>query len=215
MKVKKIFLILLGCSILASPSALLAQQSPQSLIHGAMKECNAGRVTQDRTSRVSHFEKGQALGEQAVALDDRSAEAHFALFCNLGELMRVDGEVNITSVMGFRRMTKELDRTLELAPDHLDALSAKGTFLVRLPSLLGGDRERGERLLLYVILKAPQSVNARLSLAKTYCADGRHSEALSLASEALDLAQTQKQDDFAPEAAKVLAQLRANAAKAN
>lgn len=209
------FLVLLGCWILAIPSALLAQQSPQLLIQGAMKECNTGRVTQDRTSRVGHFEKGQALGEQAVALDDRSAEAHFALFCNLGELMRVDGEVNITSVMGFRRMTKELDRTLELAPDHLDALSAKGTFLVRLPSLLGGDRERGERLLLYVILKAPQSVNARLSLAKTYCADGRHSEALSLASEALDLAQTQKQDDFAPEAAKVLAQLRANAAKAN
>ena len=193
----------------------MAQQSSQLLIEGAMKECNTGRVTQDRTSRVGHFEKGQALGEQAVALDDRSADAHFALFCNLGELMRVDGEVNITSVMGFRRITKELDRTLELAPDHLDALSAKGTFLLRLPSLLGGDREKGEKLLRYVLLKAPQSVNARLSLAKTYCADGRHSEALSLASEALDLAQAQKQDDFAPEAAKVLAQLRANAAKAN
>ena len=212
---KNIFLILLGCWVLAIPSTLLAQQSPQLLIQGAMSECNTGRVTQDRASRVGHFEKGQALGEQAVALDDRSADAHFALFCNLGELMRVDGEVNITSVMGFRRITKELDRTLELAPDHLDALSAKGTFLLRLPSLLGGDREKGEKLLRYVLLKAPQSVNARLSLAKTYCADGRHSEALSLASEALDLAQTQKQDDFAPEAAKVLAQLRANAAKAN
>jgi tetratricopeptide (TPR) repeat protein len=212
---KKTLLVLLGCWILANPDALLAQQSSQLLIEGAMKECNTGRVTQDRTSRVGHFEKGQALGEQAVALDDRSADAHFALFCNLGELMRVDGEVNITSVMGFRRITKELDRTLELAPDHLDALSAKGTFLLRLPSLLGGDREKGEKLLRYVLLKAPQSVNARLSLAKTYCADGRHSEALSLASEALDLAQAQKQDDFAPEAAKVLAQLRVNAAKAN
>ena len=189
---KNIFLILLGCWIMAIPSALVAQQSPQPLIQGAMKECNTGRVTQDRASRVGHFEKGQTLGEQAVALDDRSAEAHFALFCNLGELMRVDGEVNITSVMGFRRMTKELDRTLELAPDHLDALSAKGTFLLRLPSMLRDDREKGEKLLLYVLLKAPQSVNARLSLAKTYCADGRHSEALSLASEALDLAQTQK-----------------------
>ena len=212
---KKTLLVLLGCWILANPDALVAQQSSQLLSEGAMKECNTGRVTQDRTSRVGHFERGQALGEQAVALDDRSADAHFALFCNLGELMRVDGEVNITSVMGFRRITKELDRTLELAPDHLDALSAKGTFLLRLPSLLGGDREKGEKLLLYVLLKAPQSVNARLSLAKTYCANGRHNEALSLASEALDLAQTQKQDDFAPEAAKVLAQLQANAAKAN
>src|SRR5262245_60177690 len=132
---KATFLVLLGTVILAIPGTLLAQQSPQLLIQGAMKECNTGRVTQDRTSRISHFEKGQTLGEQAVALDDRSADAHFALFCNLGELMRVDGEVNITSIMGFRRMTKELDRTLELAPDHLDALSAKGTFLLRLPSM--------------------------------------------------------------------------------
>jgi len=200
---------------LANPATLLAQQSPQPLIQGAMNECNAGRVTQDRTSRVGHFEKGQAMGEQAVALDDRSADAHFALFCNLGELMRIDGELSITSVMGFRRMTKELDRTLELAPDHLAALSAKGTFLLRLPSLLGGDREKGEKLLRYVLLKSPQSVNARLSLAKSYCADGRHSEALSLASEALNFAQAQQLDDFAPEAAKVLAQLHANTAKAN
>jgi hypothetical protein len=212
---KNTFLVLLGCVILASPNTILAQQSSQLLIDGAMTECHAGRVTQDRASRVGHFEKGQALGEQAVALDDRSADAHFALFCNLGELMRIDGELSITSVMGFRRMTKELDRTLELAPDHLGALSAKGTFLLRLPSLLGGDKEKGEKLLLYVLLKAPQSVNARLALAKSYCANGRHSEALSLASEALDLAQAQRQDDFAPEAAKVLAQLRANAAKAD
>ncbi|MBI3808766.1 MAG: hypothetical protein HY281_14860 [Nitrospirae bacterium] len=212
---KYTFLVLLGCLALAVPNALLAQQSSQLLTHGAMTECHAGRVTQDRTSRISHFEKGQALGEQAVALDDRSADAHFALFCNLGELMRVDGELNITSIMGFRRVTKELDRTLELAPDHLDAMSAKGTFLLRLPSLLGGDREKGEKLLRHVLMKSPQSVNARLSLAKSYCADGRHSEALSLASEALDLAQAQRLDDFAPEAAKVLAQLRTNAAKAN
>jgi tetratricopeptide (TPR) repeat protein len=212
---KNTFLVLLGCWILAIPSALLAQQSPQLLIQGAMKECYEGRITQDHTSRVGHFEKGQTLGEQAVALDDRSADAHFALFCNLGELMRIDGELNITSVMGFRRMMKELDRTLELAPDHLDALSAKGTLLIRLPSLLGGNREKGENLLQYVLLKGPQSVNARLSLAKSYCANGRHSEALSLASEALDLAQAQRLDDFAPEAARVLAQLKANVAKAN
>jgi tetratricopeptide (TPR) repeat protein len=212
---KRTFLVLLCCVILASPSAILAQQSHQLLIHGAMTECYRGRITQDRASRVGHFEKGQAMGEQAVALDDRSADAHFALFCNLGELMRIEGELSITSVLGFRRMTKELDRTLELAPDHLDALSAKGTFLLRLPFLLGGDREKGEKLLRYVLLKSPQSVNARLSLAKSYCADGRHSEALSLASEALSLAQAHRLDDFAPEAEKVLALLRANTAKAN
>jgi tetratricopeptide (TPR) repeat protein len=212
---KSTFLVLLGCWILATPGTILAQQSSQLLAHGSITECYAGRVAQDRGSRVGHFEKGQVLGEQAVALDDRSADAHFALFCNLGELMRIDGEMSITSVMGFRRMTKELNRTLELAPDHLDALSAKGAFLLRLPSMLGGDREKGEKLLRYVLLKSPQSVNARLSLALSYCDDGRHSEALSLASEALSLAQTLRMDDFTPEAEKVLVQLQTKVAKAN
>jgi tetratricopeptide (TPR) repeat protein len=212
---KNTFLVLLACWFCTIPNTVLAQQLSQLLIDGAMKECHAGRIAQDRATRVAHFKKGEALGEQAVASDDQSAEAHFALFCNLGELMRIDGELSITSVRGFRRMTKELDRTLELAPDHLDALSAKGTFLVRLPSMLGGDREKGEKLLRYVLLKEPQSVNARLSLAKSYCANGRHSEALSLASEALDLAQAQRQDDFLLEAENVLAQLRTNASKAN
>ena len=214
-KMKRAFLILLGCWVLANPESLLAQQSSRSLTQDAMTECHNGRVDRDRASRVGHFEKGQALGEQAVALDERSADAHFALFCNLGELLRIDGELTITSVMGFRRMTNELDRTLEIAPDHLDAMSAKGAFLLRLPSLLGGNREKGEKLLQYVLLKSPQSVNARLSLAKSYCADGRHSEALSLASEALDLIQTHQWDDFTPEAEKVWAQLHANAGKAN
>ena len=212
---KRTFLLLIGYWIVANPGTLLAQQSSQPLAHEAMAECSAGRVTQDRASRVGHFEQGQALGEQAVALDDRSADAHFALFCNLGELMRIDGELSLTSVMGFRRMMNELDRTLEIAPDHLDAMSAKGAFLLRLPSLLGGNREKGEKLLQYVLLKSPQSVNARLSLAKSYCADGRHREALSLASEALDLIQTYQWDDFTPEAEKVWAQLHANSGKAN
>ena len=80
---------------------------------------------------------------------------------------------------------------------------------------LGETERRGEKLLQYVLLKSPQSINARLSLAKSYCADGRHSEALLLASEALDLIQTHQWDDFTPEAEKVWAQLHANAGKAN
>jgi hypothetical protein len=63
---KYTFLVLLGCLVLASPSIILAQQSPQLLIHGAMTECYEGRVAQVRASRVGHFERGQAMGEQAV-----------------------------------------------------------------------------------------------------------------------------------------------------
>lgn len=190
-------------------------QSIQTLIAEAMHECHLGRVAQDRAVRLAHFEEGQRLGEQAVVLDDQEAEAHFAVFCNLGELMRVDGELRITSVMSFRRLINELDRTLELAPEHLDALSPRGTLLVRLPYVLGGDRDKGEQLLQYVIEQEPTSINARLSLAKSYANHGRSQEALALASEALSLAKTQQRDDFIPEATKFISQLRATANKAN
>lgn len=210
----KVFFVVL---CLFSGSAGLANAGPaaESLIDAAMRECDLGRIAQDRTSRVMHFEKGQGFGEQAVAVDDQSAAAHFALFCNIGELMRIDGEISISSVFGFRRMMNELERTLELAPDHLDALSAKGTFLVRLPSLLGGNADEGEQLLHYVIRKEPQAVNARLSLARSFCSRGRHHDAVALASEALTIAQAQHRQDLIPEATRIITQLRANASKAN
>jgi len=206
-------ILLLAC---ASGWTGLANAQPiETLITDAMQECHLGRVAQERAVRLAHFERGQRLGEQAVAIDEESADAHFALFCNLGELMRIDGEMSLTSVMGFRRMTKELDRTLELAPDHLDALSARGTLLVRLPKLLGGDPDKGEQLLRHVIQQEPQAVNARISLAKSYCKRGRHHEAVTLASEALSLAQVQQRADFIPEATRIVGQLRSVASKAN
>ena len=193
-----------------------AEPATQDLIAGAMQACHDGRIANDRASRLAQYEKGQALGEQAVANDEKNADAHFALFCNLGELMRIDGEVfSVSSAFGFRRMMKELDRALELKPDHLDAISARGTLLVRLPGLLGGDADKGEQLLRHVITHVPDAVNARISLAKSYCKRGRHQDAMSLANEALDLAKSQQRDDFIPEAAAVVAQLRTVGNKGN
>lgn len=209
------FLTIVFLTFASGWTSLANAQPIETLIADAMQECHLGRVAQERAVRLAHFEKGQRLGEQAVSIDDESAAAHFALFCNLGELMRIDGEMSLTSVLGFRRMTKELDRTLELAPDHLDALSARGTLLVRLPKLLGGDPEKGEQLLQHVIQQEPQAVNARISLAKSYCKRGRHHDAVALASEALTLAQAQQRADFIPEATRVVAQLRSIANKAN
>lgn len=193
----------------------VAQPATAELIAGALQACHDGRVAPDRSTRAALYEKGQVLGEQAVAADEQSADAHFALFCNLGELMRIDGEVSLSSVFGFRRMMKELNRALELKPDHLDALSAKGTLLVRLPSMLGGDPEKGEQVLRHVIHEVPEAVNARISLAKSYCKRGRHQDAVTLATEALTLARAQQLDDFIPEASKVVAQLHAVGNKGN
>jgi hypothetical protein len=182
------------------PASGLAQQS--------LTECEAGRQTRDRVERERHFLRGRELAERAVALDDRSAEAHFALFCNRGEAMRLDGE-SIRDVIGFRSLVRELDRTLELKPDHAGALSAKGTFLVRLPRLLGGDVDRGEAMLHRVITLDPTAVTARISLARVCEYRGKRDEGIEYARRALQFAKELGRADKVAEAQAMLAELGA------
>src|SRR2546426_10242337 len=147
-------------SLSLATAARAADDSVPSLTASARAECDAGRRTADRAARKAHFDRGQALAERAVALDDNSADAHFALFCNLGELMRLDGE-NLSQIFQLRRLMAELDRTLELDPNHVDAMAAKGTLLVRLPRLLGGDSGEGEAVLPPVLPRGPEAVTTR------------------------------------------------------
>ena len=205
--------ILVGIAAIATsfqPTYVLAEETAKDLAGRALLECEQGRSATGRDARLVHYQQGQTLAEQAVAADDRNSDAHFALFCNLGEQLRLDGE-SVTSVFGFRRMMSELDRALELDPSHVDALSAKGTLLVRLPGLMGGDLEKGEQLLQQVVKQAPKAVNARLVLAKIRSERGRHQEAMVLASDALAIAQKHKRNIFISEAKAVLQQVRNNA----
>jgi hypothetical protein len=198
------------CSLL--PMAASAGDAAKALSQQALQHCEEGRAAADRDVRLAHFQKGQVLGEQATAADEQSADAHFSLFCNLGELLRLDGE-SLTSVFGLRRMMNELDRALEIDPTHIDALSAKGTLLVKLPGLLGGDSEKGEQLLQHVIMRAPKAVNARLALAKFRCERGSHQDAVVLASDALAIARKDGRITFIHEAETVLRQAKTHAAK--
>lgn len=189
-----------------------ASDAGSTLATQALEACRQGRLATDRATRLAYFQQGQTLGERAVAADEGNAETHFALFCNLGELLRIDGE-SLTSIFGLRRMMHELDRALELNPAYIEALSAKGTLLVKLPGFLGGDSEKGEQLLQQVVRQAPKAVNARLALARVWCQHGRHDEAAAMASDALALAQKDQRVEFIPEAQALLQQATASATK--
>lgn len=186
--------------------------SATDLADSALRECELGQMAPARDQRVAHFERGQALGEEAVTLDAQSAAAHFAVFCNLGEMLRIDGE-KITSLFGFRKMMRELDRTLELDPNHLDALSSKGVLLVRLPTLLGGDAAKGEDILERVLREDPSCISARLTLAEIYAARGSRADAVALASQARELAKASGRADKIAKAEAALAKLKADPAE--
>ena len=210
---KILFLLVVTARLLLMlPLASSAADSDPTLATQALEECKQGRIAADRATRLAHFQQGQTLGERAVAADEGNADAHFALFCNLGELLRIDGE-SLRSVFGLRRMMSELDRALEINPAHINALSAKGTLLVKLPSFLGGDPEKGEQLLRQVVRQAPKAVNARLALARVWCQHGKHDEAAAMASDALTIAQQHQRVEFIPEAQALLHQAKSNATK--
>ncbi len=184
-----------------------AEESVQVLTSQAMEECQKGRRAKDADSRSVHFDRGRALAEKAVALDDQSADAHFSLFCNIGERMRANGEV-FFSVFEYGSMMDELDETLALNPNHLDALSSKGTILIEVPEFLGGDDAKGEVMLRQVIKDEPESINARMVVARQ-CADrGEHQEAYELAKLALELAKEQQRDDLIPEAEETFSEIQ-------
>jgi len=184
-----------------------AGQSAKELAVQSMEECQRGRSANERHVRLAHFERAQVLAEKAVALNDRLADAHYSLFCTLGEQLRIDGET-LSAVFGIREVMAALDRTLELNPNHLNAISSKATFLVRLPTLFGGDIEKGEKLLRRVIREDPTCINARLTLAKLLADRGDYSEAISLATEALTFAKQKQQRDFIKASKKTLNHLQ-------
>ena len=168
---KRCLIVILGIIVggIGEPP-VLAEQTAQELSKLALEECQKGRRAKIRDVRLGHFERAEAIAERAIEADENYAEAHFALFCSLGEQMRVDGDPTFSSIFGYNRMMDALNRTLELDPQHLDALSSKGTLLVKLPPILGGDADKGEKILQEVIRREPTAINARLVIAQN-CAD--------------------------------------------
>lgn len=197
---------LLLAFVIGFPEWAQSQEHARDLSTQALDECDKGRREVERSVRLRHFKKAEDLAEQAVSLDNHLPNAHFALFCAVGEQMRIDGP-SFASMFGFRRMMNALDRTLELDPNHLDALSSKGTFLIRLPMFLGGDADKGEAMLQEVLEREPRSINARLVLAEIYADRGKRQQAIRLATKAVEIAEEEHRADLLPKAKETLSQI--------
>ena len=170
----------------------------------ALAVCLAAAATPEE--RRANLARGLALAEEAVAVDERDAKAHFAIFCNLGTDLKLRG-VALTSLFAIRRLRREIDRTLELAPDYADALVGKGELLCELPRVLGGDAAEGERLLRAALRVDPGFIEARLGLVRALAARGERDEARAEARRALAEAERAPDPARATEARRLLAQL--------
>ena len=164
-----------------------------------------GESSDDDATKIDWYRRGKELADLAVKQEDRSAEAHFALFANWGRWLQTDGWLkNSFHLPALRR---ELDRALELDPNHPDALAAEGGLYLQLPRFLGGNSAKAEPLLARAIELDPEAVGARLELADYYLLKNDRNRARDLTSAALRLAIAQGKPRFIRRANKLFQEI--------
>ncbi len=157
-----VWLALLGAAVLAAtPAAAVPPGSPGAA--EALATCHrASDLTGD--ARDELVARSLELAEAAIRADEHDALGHYAMICAIGKQLE-DGGVGLGQLVGVYRLRRAMDKTLELAPDDADTLTAKGALLVRLPRLLGGDRREGAALLRRALVVEPENGTARCYLA--------------------------------------------------
>jgi tetratricopeptide (TPR) repeat protein len=92
------------------------------------------------------FDDAIASAERAVALADKSAEAHTQLTNALGAKLVASTAGTFEKMALARRFRKEADLALTLDPNSLDALEDSARFYWDAPGIVGGDRTRAQQL---------------------------------------------------------------------
>lgn len=151
-------LLLLSAAVRADPPGSPAAGEALALCRQAERTADAGRR---ETLLADVVRRAQA----AIDADPEDGRAHFGLFCGLGRQVEAEG-LSLGNAFAVRRLRIAIDRANQLAPDDPDVLTARGAFLVRLPSVLGGDPIEGRRLLERAMVIAPELPVARALLAE-------------------------------------------------
>jgi len=157
--------------------------------------------------RMAAYRQGLELAKQAVAADDLNADAHFAVFANNGRIMLLEGIS--PNPFNLLEVNRELDRALELNPDHADALASKGGLYRQLPRLLGGSMDKAQHCLLRSIELDPEAIGARMELAQAYRDLGDPARGIPLLEQAVHYAELKHKQRKLAEARTLLQEFQA------
>ncbi len=133
--------------------------------------------------KIACWKKGAEYGRRAVAVNPAGKEGHFYYMANMGADARIRGAW--TSFWKFRKIKKEMDRTLELDPDYPPALVARAQYLTEMPRIFGGDEKEAVRLYKRALKLDPGFVVALYYLARLDARHGRYDQALDKLKRAL------------------------------
>lgn len=149
--------------------------SPENLdllIQLASTYLDAGDDLYSETSkRLEAYQTGADFANQALALEQQHAHAHFLYAANLGHIAQLQGV--LVSAFLIREIIGHVEQSIELAPTHAPALHMMGMILDGLPWFLGGDAEGSIVYVERAVAADPHYTHARLNLGKLYLKQGR------------------------------------------
>jgi tetratricopeptide (TPR) repeat protein len=189
----------------AEPPAESKRQA-ETYAEQALQCLHRGEDAADKTQKLAAYKEGLELASRAVSLDDDNADAHFAVFGNKGRILLLEGVT--PNPISLLQVNRDLERTLQLNPNHADALAAKGGLYRQLPWVLGGSLSVAETCLTKAIAIDPDAVGARIELAETYRDMGHPERGLPLLQTAASIAERQGKQRQLREARDLLRQLQ-------
>jgi Tfp pilus assembly protein PilF len=206
-------LILLLAVVAVRPAALHAdalsaeqKRQAQNLASQALDYLHRGEDAADNEQKLAAYSQGLELASRAVALDDENSDAHFAVFANRGRILLLHGVT--ANPISLLQVNRDLERALELNPNHADALAAKGGLYRQLPWVLGGSLSVAESCLTKAIAIDPDAVEARIELAQTYNEMGHPERVLPLLRTAASIADREGKHREAREARDLMQKLQ-------
>jgi tetratricopeptide (TPR) repeat protein len=125
--------------------------------------------------KLEGYERGRRVGERAVELAPRNADAHLWYAINAGRWGQTKGIMR--SLFLLPTVQREIDTILALDPRSVRAYSLAGNVYMEVPRLAGGDRARAETYFKKGLEIDPRFTVLRVDLARLYIGDGRYAEA--------------------------------------
>jgi tetratricopeptide (TPR) repeat protein len=204
-------LLLLFAVAVTEATAQSAEQpvsQAQELALESLEYLRRGEEATDPDLKIQAYRRGVEIAKQAIRADDLNADAHFALFANQGRVLMLEGVA--ANPMTLMEANRELNRTLELNPNHADALAAKGGMYRQLPWALGGSNKKAsEYLARSVELDYDNACAARIELAELYRDLGYPERSIPLLEKAVEIAMRDNKPDRLLRAQKLLRELGA------
>jgi len=189
------------------PPQAEGRQDAQALASKAIEYLQRGEDLTDKASKMAAYQEGLDCARRAVAIDETNADAHFAIFGNEGRILLLEGVT--PNPVSLLKVNRELERALQLNPNHADALAAKGGLYRQLPWVLGGSLSLAERCLTKAIEIDPEAVGARIELAATYRDMGYPERSVPLLEKAVSIAERQGKRRQLSEARSLMHELQA------